>query len=66
MTPTVARSTLGAVQRHHSDRPDLIAQARRNLAAAKLEDYIKRVVDAAPPLTVEQRSRLTVLLAGVS
>lgn len=41
--------------------PDLV-DARRNLRAARLEDYIRKVVDAAPPLTAEQRSRLAVLL----
>ena len=41
-----------------------IDDARRNLAVAKLEDYIKRTVDAAPPLTVEQRDRLALLLTS--
>jgi hypothetical protein len=45
------------------DDPDLIA-ARRNLRAARLEDYIRRTVDAAPPLTAEQRDRLALLLRG--
>lgn len=34
----------------------------RDYAAAKLADYIKHVVDAAPPLTDEQRERLALLL----
>lgn len=34
----------------------------RDYAAAKLEDFIRRTVDAAPPLTDEQRERLTTLL----
>jgi hypothetical protein len=33
---------------------------RRELRAA--EDYVRRLVDAAPPLTAEQRDRLAVLL----
>lgn len=37
---------------------------RRDLAAVRLEDYIKRVVDSAPPLTVEQRDHLALLLHG--
>ena len=41
-----------------------VEQAKRDHAAAKLEDYIARVVDAAPPLTVEQRDRLAALLRG--
>jgi hypothetical protein len=38
--------------------------AARDLRAVKLEEYIQRVVDEAPPLTEEQRSRLAGLLAG--
>ena len=34
----------------------------RDYAAEKLADYISRTVDAAPPLTAEQRDRLAVLL----
>jgi hypothetical protein len=45
--------------------PDLVA-ARRDLRAARAEDYIKRLVDSAPPLTEAQRSRLAVLLTGAA
>lgn len=38
------------------------ATARRDYAAEKLAAYIKRTVDAAPPLTDEQRGRLAQLL----
>jgi hypothetical protein len=44
-----------------ADDPELI-EARRNLRAERLADYIKRVVDAAPPLTPVQRDRLARLL----
>jgi hypothetical protein len=37
---------------------------RRVLKAAKLEQHIRAAVDAAPPLTDEQRSRLAILLRG--
>jgi len=43
--------------------PDLL-NARRNLAEARLADYITRTVAAAPPLTEAQRSRLALLLGG--
>ena len=59
-----ARNHYGAVKRHHPDKPELIADARRALAVAKLEDYIRRTVDAAPPLTDDQRDRLASLLRG--
>jgi hypothetical protein len=44
-----------------ADDPELIA-ARRNLRAERLAMHIKQVVDAAPPLTSEQRERLALLL----
>ena len=44
-----------------SDDPELVA-ARQNLRAERLADYITRTVDAAPPLTREQRDRLALLL----
>lgn len=44
-----------------SDDPELL-DARRNLRAAQLEEHIRKVVDAAPPLTAAQRSRLASLL----
>ena len=36
--------------------PISAADKRRDYAAAKLEDYIRRVVETAPPLTQDQRS----------
>lgn len=44
--------------------PARIEQTRRDLAAERLASYIAKVVDAAPPLTDEQRDRLAVLLRG--
>jgi hypothetical protein len=38
--------------------------ARREYAVAKIEDYVRRTVDAAPPLTIEQRTRLASLLTS--
>lgn len=57
-----ARGRLGSVARRHADDPALIDSARRDLAAAKIEDYIVRTVNAAPPLTTAQRDRLVTLL----
>jgi hypothetical protein len=37
-------------------------EARRDYAAEKLADYIRRTVDEAPPLSDEQRARLALLL----
>lgn len=44
-----------------ADDPDLVA-ARRDLKAARLADYVERVVAEAPPLTDEQRDRIAALL----
>ncbi len=38
------------------------AETRRELNFHQLEAHIRRVVDAAPPLSSEQRERLAVLL----
>ena len=58
------RAKVAALSRSRdSDDPDLV-NARRNLAAERLAAYIERTVEAAPPLTDEQRTRLAALLGG--
>lgn len=57
-----ARGRLGYAKK--SGDPSAVATARRDLAAAKLEDYISAVVAEAPPLTPAQRDRLALLLQG--
>lgn len=44
-----------------ADDPELI-EARANLAAEKLAEYVARVVAEAPPLTDAQRDRIAALL----
>ena len=61
-----ARAQLGSVARRHRDDPLRIADARRELAAAKIADYIEAVVDSAPPLSLEQCDRLALLLRPTS
>lgn len=39
-----------------------VTELRRRLKAERLEDHIRRTVDAAPPLTPEQRERIAALL----
>lgn len=41
--------------------PELV-DAQRGLAAAKIGDYIEKILDVAPQLTEEQRTRLAELL----
>ncbi len=63
---TQARSRLARLsQTHAPDSPEILA-ARRDLRAARLAVYITKTVDAAPPLTPEQRDRLALLLRGPS
>ncbi|MGZ4531936.1 MAG: hypothetical protein ACXVXP_06255 [Mycobacteriaceae bacterium] len=59
---THERAKLAAHKRHHPDSD--LTEIRRDLKAAHLASYIKRVCDAAPPLTPEQRDRLALLLRG--
>ncbi|KQO41875.1 hypothetical protein [Aeromicrobium sp. Leaf245] len=40
------------------------ARLDAEIRAERLADYIRVAVDAAPPLSVEQRQRLAVLLSG--
>ncbi|HLV03942.1 MAG TPA: hypothetical protein VKY79_05105 [Actinomycetaceae bacterium] len=56
-----ARSRLGVAAKARD--PEKITEARRDLAAAKLADYVAKVVAEAPPLTMEQRHRISQLLA---
>lgn len=55
-----ARSRLGvAARRKH---PQQLQTARQELAAAKLEAHIAKILAEAPPLTPEQLDRIAVLL----
>ena len=63
-SPAVARQRgrVGALTRSRTpDDPDLIA-ARTELRTELLADYIRRVVEQAPPLSTEQRDRLARVL----
>lgn len=57
------RNLVATLTKYHPDSDQLV-DARRDLAAVNLAAYIKRTVDAAPPLSQEQRDRLAVLLRG--
>jgi len=61
----VAGLTLGVrTGKRSADCAELV-DAYRDLAAAKIDDYIKRNLAAAPPLTNEQRAKLAELLRPV-
>jgi hypothetical protein len=58
----IARAEMKRLK-HPGDAADAEANALRSeYKAAKLAEAIKRVVDAAPPLSQEQRDRLAALL----
>ncbi len=59
---TTERARVASLSRSRvPDDPDLVA-ARRDLRAARAEEYIRQVVDAAPPLTDDQRRQLAAIL----
>lgn len=65
MSWTSDRSRVASLTRSREpDDPDLVA-ARRDLRASRAELYIQQLVEAAPPLTAEQRDRLAALLQPV-
>lgn len=62
MSWTTERARVAGLSRdRHPSDPDLL-EARANLKAARLEDYVARVIASAPPLTNEQRERIAALL----
>lgn len=62
MSWTHERARVASLTRSRTaDDPELV-NARRNLKAERLADYILKTVDAAPPLTAAQRDRLALLL----
>ncbi len=55
------KQTLGQVRPSHEGASD--GSASIDLAgASQLQEYVKRIVDLAPPLTHEQRDHLALLL----
>lgn len=66
MSMTSARARHNSLKRYRADDDPVVLEARRDLAAERLADYIKRTVDrlAEVPLTDEQRDKLSVLLRG--
>jgi hypothetical protein len=61
---TQERARYSALRRYRPETDASVVEAKRDLRAARLEDYISRVVAEAPPLTEDQRDRLTMLLRG--
>ncbi len=66
MTVATLKSRLGAIQRHHPDDHEAIDRARAELKDAKAQEYVRKLVSEAPPLTPEQRDRLAIILLDPS
>jgi hypothetical protein len=64
-SPDPLRAAVGRVAYYsrRGESPQKLEEARREVAAAKLERAIQDALESAPPLTTEQRNRLAVLLA---
>lgn len=65
MTPEQRRicGKLAARERHYPEDRETADALRRDLRASRAEDYVRELVDAAPPLSPEQRARLAALLS---
>jgi hypothetical protein len=67
---TNTRSRVAVAARRHKKKPsegtaEALATARKDLAAAKIEAYVARVIADSGPLTDEQRAKLAVVLAPI-
>jgi hypothetical protein len=58
------KARAAALRRHHPNDPAAGAAEFRDLRADTLERHVREVVDTFPPLTAEQRNRITLLLHG--
>ena len=67
--PSAARvlcANIAAEHRKKDRDPERIDHLRRQLREEQLAEHIRRVVDQAPPLTAEQKTRLAALLTGAA
>ena len=60
-TPSVnaVAGRVGAAARWGNDD---VVQAKRELAEARIAEFVRKIVDKAPPLAPEQRARISALL----
>jgi hypothetical protein len=63
-SPKVAhlRSKVGATRRHYGADDPRSVEAVRELREAMAGEAIQKIVSAAPPLSIEQKARLAILL----
>lgn len=63
-SPAVAhnRAIVGALRRYRDPDDPKVVEARRNLAAERLHEYVESVIRDWPPLSDDQRARIVGLL----
>ena len=59
---TSQRAKVASLSRSRSANDPELIEARQNLKALKLEEYVRNVVDNAPPLRPEQADKIAALL----
>jgi len=59
---THQRARVAGLKRHRRPDDPAIAEATRDLAAERLAEHVRAVVDRFPPLSAEQRDRIATLL----
>jgi hypothetical protein len=59
------RARIAATKRHHPDRPDLVADDEHALRVERAADYLRDLIESAPPLRPEDVERLRSLLPAV-
>ncbi len=64
MSMTSARARHNSLKRYRPDDDPTVVEARRDLRAARAEDYIRKLVNESPPLTDAMRDRLALILRG--
>lgn len=60
---SAARSMVALTRHRAADDPDLI-EAKQEYAVLAIEEYVKRIVEAAPAFTESQRARIAALLGA--
>lgn len=54
-----------SVLRHYPDKADEVEDLKRERAALRIEAYVRKIVTDAPPLSDEQRDRISALVKKI-
>lgn len=58
------RSQIAGTVKNNPNNKSKADDLRRQLRESRLAEHIRKTVDAAPPLTADQRDRLALILRG--